>query len=325
MTRSRSSPNRIGFTLIELLVVIAIIAVLIALLLPAVQQAREAARRSQCKNNLKQIGIAMHGYHEQHRTYPPGVINRPAGTWTNCTTMSNGVAKPNDQNRSWGWGTFLLPNLDQSPLYEELRPDGCRMPNENTAYNGRNLLQLPLEAFRCPSDPSPEINPGHQNYSKSNYVINQFYGNASTRVRERDVTDGLSNTIMHAERAMNYIAPVGKRYTGGIVWGRSDSTDAGYKFRANWPINEPHLTTGTGVGTNDAGCKRHGVSSYHAGGAHILLGDGSVRFLSENIGHNPAAGDVTTCIDPLTAVHSGPGFVFQNLSITNDGTPLGEF
>src|SRR4051812_6730319 len=91
-----------GFTLIELLVVIAIIAVLIALLLPAVQQAREAARRSQCKNNLKQIGLALHNYHDTANTLPPGWIGDPTGS--------------NAGNR-WGWGTMILPYLDQAPLY----------------------------------------------------------------------------------------------------------------------------------------------------------------------------------------------------------------
>src|SRR5437016_3440588 len=99
---SRQKRNA-GFTLIELLVVIAIIAVLIALLLPAVQQAREAARRAQCKSSLKQIGLAMHNYHASLNCLPPGHLDAPF-IWGTC----------------WGWGTMILPYLDQAPLYNSL-------------------------------------------------------------------------------------------------------------------------------------------------------------------------------------------------------------
>ncbi len=106
------SPNRgrkAGFTLIELLVVIAI---LIALLLPAVQQAREAARRSQCRNNLKQMGLALHNYHDVHGTFPPAAI-------IGIPTRS--------QEEEWGWATFLLPHLDQSPLFQSLQVNSTRL------------------------------------------------------------------------------------------------------------------------------------------------------------------------------------------------------
>lgn len=323
MTKARSSPKR-GFTLIELLVVIAIIAVLIALLLPAVQQAREAARRSQCKNNLKQIGIAMHNYHEQFGTYPPGIV--PAATlWTNCSIMSNGTAVPDTNNRAWGWGTFLLPNLDQAPLYDLLKPDGCRMPNANATYGTQTPLQQPIPAYVCPSDPGAPIATTHQSYTKSNYMISEAMGDVRTRVKERDVTDGLSNTMMHAERAFNVTAPVGKRQTGGIAFGRSNTTDAGFKFRVSWPINTPSPNNDPNSATNsDAGCVRHVISSMHSGGAHVLMGDGSVRFVSENIGHNPAAGSTTTCITMATSL-AGPGFVLQNLFFINDRNPVGDF
>ena len=106
--QSKARRNRRGFTLIELLVVIAIIAILIALLLPAVQQAREAARRSQCSNNLKQIGIALHSYHETARCLPPGWIG-----------VSGGVPSANGPN-GWGWASHLLPQLEQTPLHRKI-------------------------------------------------------------------------------------------------------------------------------------------------------------------------------------------------------------
>src|SRR5689334_25410189 len=103
--------RRRAFTLIELLVVIAIIAVLIALLLPAVQQAREAARRTQCKNNLKQIGLALHNYHDTFRLFPPGYVDRNGNP---------NLTPDNDLGPGWGWAAFLLPYIDQSPLYSPI-------------------------------------------------------------------------------------------------------------------------------------------------------------------------------------------------------------
>ncbi|MGD9858041.1 MAG: DUF1559 domain-containing protein, partial [Planctomycetaceae bacterium] len=112
--------RRSGFTLIELLVVIAIIAILIALLLPAVQQAREAARRTQCRNNLKQIGLALHNYHDVFLCFPPGYL----GTTTNCSMIRNRVTPPGVTPvvvaQGWGWGTFILPYLEQTAMYEAM-------------------------------------------------------------------------------------------------------------------------------------------------------------------------------------------------------------
>ncbi|OYW13961.1 MAG: hypothetical protein B7Z55_16195, partial [Planctomycetales bacterium 12-60-4] len=132
--------HRRGFTLIELLVVIAIIAILIALLLPAVQQAREAARRSQCVNNLKQLGLAIHNYHDNFNAFPPGWIGV-----TNRTPDTEG-------NSGFAWGAHLLPQLDQSPLYGRLNFNReCYDP----AFNAVAMSTV-LPAFRCPSDPSQD-------------------------------------------------------------------------------------------------------------------------------------------------------------------------
>ena len=151
-----------GFTLIELLVVIAIIAVLVALLLPAVQQAREAARRVQCKNNLKQLGLALHNYHDvTSNTFPPGYVN----------TNSDG---------GWGWMSMLLPHLDQGPLYNMLGSLSTK-PNFNTAFATitpatvtPHTVQTIIKAFRCPSDGGPDLTAPNNNISfncgRSNYV-----------------------------------------------------------------------------------------------------------------------------------------------------------
>ena len=111
----KTHPRKRGFTLIELLVVIAIIAVLIALLLPAVQQAREAARRSTCKNNLKQIGLALHNYHDIYKMFPIGAQERPAAYGADA----NGNTGPGNYE-SWGWAASMLPQIDQAPLFDSM-------------------------------------------------------------------------------------------------------------------------------------------------------------------------------------------------------------
>jgi prepilin-type N-terminal cleavage/methylation domain-containing protein len=154
---------RKAFTLVELLVVIAIIATLIGLLLPAVQSAREAARRSSCTNNLKQIGLAMHSHHDAKRAFPAGFSH----FWG---------AEP-----CWGWGTFLLPYLDNGNLHDQLAPSRRRLSAVFTAgatAADRALLQTKIGSYRCPSDDSPDLNTlvafgaNHFPLASANYVGN---------------------------------------------------------------------------------------------------------------------------------------------------------
>ncbi len=318
MVRARAR----AFTLIELLVVIAIIAILIALLLPAVQQAREAARRTQCKNNLKQLGLAMHNYHDSLNTFPPGVVD----PGTSCDLAAAGSAA-----RFWGGHTFILPYIDQAPLYNQLAPGStgpgaCGMPASTQLFpptTGQQLLRSPLAAFRCPSDTGDNINAFHQDYATSNYPVSEVVANVNTRTRIRDMLDGTSNTFMHSERALKR-EPVGKRQGGAIVFGRTSNTDAAWKFRVNWPINFPNPTTANNGFGGDNGCVRHGMSSNHTGGAHFLMSDGAVRFVSENIATNPAAQNTTTCVAMAVGL-AGSGFTMQNLFFFNDSQPVGEF
>jgi prepilin-type N-terminal cleavage/methylation domain-containing protein len=263
--------RRRGFTLIELLVVIAIIAILIALLLPAVQQAREAARRTECKNKLKQIGLALHNYHDVNKLFPAGYAKESA-------TIDAG----------WGWGTAILPMLEQKNLYDNLNPAANVMPNSvaNPAAAADvlgALAQTELPAYRCPSDGGGAINTDRGNLGTSNYSgvsgINNdptnedgtFY--QSSKVGIRDMTDGSSNTALVGERARGR---VGTTNHIGAVW-------VGKSQNAGWACTIRQLT-----GTVSApayivnGTDNMAYSSQHPGGAQFVFGDGAVHFLNEN-------------------------------------------
>lgn len=296
-----------GFTLIELLVVIAIIAILIALLLPAVQQAREAARRSQCVNNLKQIGLALHNYHDTHGTLPPGWIGvDPATRIPNAENGHSGFA----------WGAMILPMLDQGPLYNRI--NFSRSCLDTTGNNNQALLATPLAAFRCPSDSGPQTwvigsedgSGDLATLANANYVgsfgsgvpgTDDGYGGLlswedyieanpnrqvqgtgmfwhNSNLRFRDVTDGLSNTVCVGEHKTNLrpdpAHPDEQWFsTWGAVIPEGEEAVARVLGLADHPPNHPdtHLDD---------------FSSSHTGGAHFMFGDGRVRFLTENVDLN---------------------------------------
>jgi len=194
--------RRRGFTLIELLVVIAIIAILIALLLPAVQQAREAARRTSCKNNLKQFGLALHNYHDAHRTLPPGYVYKPDRS---STPPSNGAG--------FSWGAMVLPFLEQANVYQLF---DWNVPIYAPVNKTARERHLPV--FLCPSDPVSEngfveVGPLPERYAMASYAAcfgtpdldenqEQRKGlfSRNSRTRFADATDGLSSTLMVGER-----------------------------------------------------------------------------------------------------------------------------
>jgi len=343
--QSGSLRSRYAFTLIELLVVIAIIAILVALLLPAVQQAREAARRSSCKNNLKQIGLAIHNYHDTFNVFPIG-----AQEW---------VPDPLD-HQMWGWGAALLPNLEQGALFDQLRVSDLRLRQVVEDANLRPLLQTSISVFVCPSDPGPELMSGgalnggegrrftvstdtfHDDdfrVAKSNYIGNCGYNDVS-RVdnvqqngvfhrrkcyRFRDITDGLSNTILVGERTTRCAAG---------AWCGNRNPDGGGPQGADYTLGR------VSVPINDESNADHhcteGFDSQHSGGAQFLLGDGSVVFLSENIDYNLHinATDRLRDYDSNSRKPDRTGWdnsvtsqlgVYQKLGIRNDGQPVGEY
>ena len=296
--------NRRGFTLIELLVVIAIIAILIALLLPAVQQAREAARRSQCKNNLKQIGLALHNYHDTHRTFPPGFVAQETAPVGDASKDGFG---------NWAWGAFILPFMDQASLYNAIGVgDGPSLATALQNQSVRDALETPMPTFRCPSDVGKDLtdvdgrrikdngaSSAWRNQPRSNYVGNNgagglslngngiFYRNSRTRMR--DIIDGTSNTILVSERCTEIGNPSGGTYpcdAAGLVGSKfhNDTNRLAYwehegtaqvMFSGAYAMNQGNQQT----------CRR-GTNSFHEGGVHVVLGDGAVRFISENIDHN---------------------------------------
>jgi len=310
--RGSSGVGASGFTLVELLVVIAIIGILIALLLPAVQAAREAARRSQCSNNLKQIGLALHNYHDTHQCFPLGVaVTSPA---TYVPTGYTGLSEP----PGWSWSALILPFMEQQALY-----DACGICQGVPLDQRISQIQTPLSCYRCPSDTTPpnnkrqwtwsmtnlSVGPGTSNYMGMNGTVQTCYDNCNGTFfrnmagRCADVTDGSSNTIGLGERCWQLQS--GNTYTlyragvwAGTTRGTQHSKDWMYDSLCNTvrPINPTAWADWDDINAS--------ITSMHPGGAQVGLLDGSTRFLSETI-------DFTT--------------VYQRLGQRNDGQTVGDF
>ena len=351
--------SRRGFTLIELLVVIAIIAILIALLLPAVQQAREAARRTQCKNNLKQLGLAAHNFHDVYNRFPAQRIIE----WYN--ELTNGIGSDSHglnytNTPSIGIIPQMLPMLEQGNIYNEMRTTKGFDDHYSTSagvgsYKGVNdpwffdddgmgngawiLAQTVMPMFQCPSDPQIGRdfvlwsnhnglvwfgggNTFDDNLQATNYVgvggvrgnfdftrnldanndgvidvVNYkdwkgIFNSSRTRVRFRDITDGSSNTLMFAE------STAGKSLA--FAWMGAPFIGTYWNYITAQQGN-PNPVDETGLSWPYYGSIS--ANSYHVGGYQMTLGDGSVRFISENI-------------DTLTLF---------NISAMQIGNPVGEF
>lgn len=314
-------PRPRGFTLIELLVVIAIIAILIALLLPAVQQAREAARRTQCKNNCKQIGLALHNYHDVFFRFPPGA--------TSCIPCAAYVF---DGRSGHAIYADILPYLDQAPAYNKLN---WTIPGYSWYFSSldaqhESVMRLKIPAYQCPSSTTKTF----WNYSSAADFFDQeqahyvpiagsaraaalngrsytssggvFQKNGNKGVR--DMTDGASNSMLFGE------------YSGRAKGTGTKQTEA----EANSNVNgQPWYGFYEGDGAGAATYHAHKTVAYapnlywypavmfnqqslkseHTGGIHVLMGDGAVRFISENI-------NLTTYFD---------------LADCSDGNTVGEF
>ncbi len=315
-----SSAPRSGFTLIELLVVIAIIAILVALLLPAVQQAREAARRSSCKNNLKQLGVALHNYHDTHNVLPPGAIH---GNTTNNVS----------------WHGMILPYIEQGPLYDTINFSQTLVGYTGVAVSA-HMTRNRIETFLCPSGTLV-------NSRQSTLYTTHYYGNGgaknrtgsdgnpvpmevvnygcdggatacqtdnttaqggfsqhgvltrNSRIGFRDITDGTSNTILVMEISQDRVF-----YTSGAEpstfyrrWSRGGTGGESIPFKnvahpPNSNGGQSVLEDGSRNPSCSGVCKLGDVSmgSNHKGGCQVVMADGSVKFVSENIDLNVLKG-----------------------------------
>ncbi|MFV0445456.1 MAG: DUF1559 domain-containing protein [Planctomycetaceae bacterium] len=345
-----------GFTLIELLVVIAIIAILVALLLPAVQQVREAARKSQCQDHLHNLVIAVMNYESNFKLLPMGV-------GPNSPSTSPGSAKS-----AFGWSAYILPFSEQKPMFDLVGVAAGSLNNSLSVPAIQTAVKQQIDVFVCPSDNSPEImegmrarngsgfNPhwnnagGPMNFytATANYVANAGHktlgsaGNTGAMyrlsgVRISDVQDGVSNLFFIGERdqecsagtwvgshAGNNNGPRGNNYVLGNVYQKPNGL---YQGTNNY---------GGILGSMDNPSCVFGFSSKHPGGTQFALGDGKVTFVSENIDHNnnycaTVSGSLvceqnregfyanTTVMPPYNGLPIG---VYQRLGIMDDGLPV---
>jgi prepilin-type N-terminal cleavage/methylation domain-containing protein/prepilin-type processing-associated H-X9-DG protein len=287
--------KRQAFTLIELLVVIAIIAILIALLVPAVQKVRAAAARTQCINNLKQIGLAVHSFHGDFK-YIPSALNTYAPYETSDPYYYG-------YDPGWGWGATLLPYLDQVPIYEEAgvatQPFGPAISaGQWTGTTGfatpNSWQQLQLVIYRCPADVGPGLNNQRSFFATSNYraIMGTNLNDAAaltpyapnndlggcmfqdSRITFEQVTDGTSNTIIIGECILDdSVGRYAAIWPGSRGWDAYGTDDWWISDVMWWMDNESSEINGTAP---------QAFSSQHAGGVNILFCDATVHFVNNS-------------------------------------------
>jgi len=291
-----------GFTLVELLVVVAIIAVLIGLLLPAIQSAREAARRTSCQNHLHQIGIALHAYHSVHEHFPPGYAGNAQNYW--CP--------------HWSWSSYVLPYLEEGSAYNALGVESQQFGNGVQLAPATADTQRPMPLFVCPSDLGNVRNDQKDLHGKSNYrgvmgTIPLLTSNYITAMSENGViylnsnlstgkiTDGSSQTLIVGECTLSGLNPM----HNGAIWAGmhgsiNTSVSAGTETimfsDAMWFINSDPNWCINGIGLQAFG-------SNHTGGASFCFADGSIHFLRTEI----------------------DGTTLENLAARNDGMQVGNY
>lgn len=334
--------SRAAFTLVELLVVIAIIGILVGLLLPAVQAAREAARRMSCSNNLKQLGLAMHNYHDTFRSFPSAQYY--------CRSDMPCTGARSTWKQGWFWSASLFPFMEQGNIYNNLRMDLDMFHPTNVP-----IVRINVGSFACPSDASrqefsrPEgavagSGPQHDvQLATTSYIVsggafnnsftspyetqtalssNTSYRNGvfgrDSGVKIGGITDGTSNTILLGETisyAFTWDPVLYGRYQAAS---RTACCTLGAARHGNRRLNPP-LTASNVI-------KRESFASFHVGGAQMTFADGSVHFLSENIDNSSRQSNAATNNDLYDKANGGADFrTFQRLFSINDGYVLGEW
>jgi prepilin-type N-terminal cleavage/methylation domain-containing protein/prepilin-type processing-associated H-X9-DG protein len=289
----RAQTHRSAFTLIELLVVIAIIGTLIGLLLPAVQKVRETASRISCQNNLKQIGLALHNYHDANRCFPPA--------YRTSVPYSDGAT---DTAPGWGWGAYILPCIEQENVYRQL--------NLSQSVQNSPAIQTMVTIYLCPSDLTPPgafpvpdafgntvclaaptsyaaCVGGDESDTTAPTGLGVFYRNSKTRMT--DITDGTSNTILIGERAWSNANGVWAGAIPGGVIRRGQYNPCQPVVPGAWypaaTLVQAHAHLNNALLDPDGSAGMDDFGSRHADGASFLFADGSVHFLRSVPSDNP--------------------------------------
>lgn len=327
MFHLRTSKGRTGFTLVELLVVIAIIGILIALLLPAVQAAREAARRSQCTNNLKQIGLALHNYHDTYKIFPPAILN------SGRTSHWFGL-RPGQMALNTTGFVMLLPFVEQKPLFDAYNLSSCSSASNplsgaplagNDTIN-KHIYTQPLDVYTCPSDTTPAPRYSRLPGTPTDYYTANEAARSNYLFATAQLTDYSHDYDYYVQIGYSHMGPFGNNGSATFSMirdGTSQTIAVGEKKQVGkdtpWPYFGPYWGAGVhtcchgytefnniifNVNRNYPGYTSPYAwhwGSYHPSGANFVMCDGSVRMINESVNYLTAFQWINRTTDGVAA------------------------